>query len=394
MKNRNILISGAGIAGTTLAYWLSKFGFQPTLLEHAPTLRQGGYAIDFWGAGFDVAERMGILPGLKLADLNITELEIVDKNDKHKSSLSYAKIVETLNGRAFTLLRSDLAKVIYSHLPSSIETIFGNSITEIRQSQENVSITFQDGTSRYFDLLIGADGLHSNVRHLTFGPESQFEKFYNYYTSSYTIPGSQRFSKEFKMYNVPGKQAAIYSTNNDQLTVFYIFTTPNKIPFHPRDIETQKQILRSQFQHIGWKCSKLLAEMDTAPDFYFDTVSQIQMEHWHRGRVALVGDACCCPSLLSGQGSTLAMVGAYILAGELKNANGNYEQAFQQYQHILLPFITQKQKLAKSFAKSFIPKSNFGIWLRNYAVALMSIPLVTKLFIKQFTDHALQMKNY
>lgn len=394
MNNKDILISGAGIAGTTLAFWLKKFGFNPTIVEHAPKLREGGYAIDFWGAGFDVAERMEILPGLREADLNMTELEFVDKNGKRKGGLSYTKIIKTLNGRAFTLLRSDLAKVIYNHLDKETEFIFGNTITKIDQHENSVVVTLQNGETRNFDLLVGADGLHSNVRHQVFGNEAQFEKFYNYYTASYTIDDVMYSNTEFKMYNVPGKQAAIYSTNDNKMTVFYIFSSPEKLSYDHHDIETQKQILRNEFEGAGWKCADLISKMNTAPDFYFDVVSQIQMSNWSEGRVTLAGDACACPSLLSGQGSTLAMVGAYILAGELRNANGNYKAAFEQYQNIFKPFIDEKQKLAQNFARSFVPKSNFGIWTRNLVVGLMSLPFVTRLFVRQFTDHKLKLKDY
>ena len=394
MENKNILISGAGIAGTTLAFWLKKFGFNPTIIEQAPTLREGGYAIDFWGAGYTVAARMNILEDLKQADMKISELIFVDENDKRKGALSYAKMVELMNGEAFTLLRSDLAKVIYGHLDKDIEVIFNDSIQEIYQDETEVKVQFKSGQTRKFDLVIGADGLHSNVRKLIFGNEQQFEQFYGYYTASYTIDKQQYKNKEFKMYNIPNKQAAIYSTNDNKLTVFYIFTSNEKIAYAHHDIEAQKQILRDVFENIGWKCNDLLAQMDDVNDFYFDVVSQIKMENWSNGGVTLVGDACDCPSLLSGQGSTLAMVGAYILAGELKTANGNYKTAFENYQTIFKPFIERKQKIAQDFAKSFVPKSKFGIWLRNTMVKLMFIPFVSDYFINQFNDSKLNLKTY
>jgi 2-polyprenyl-6-methoxyphenol hydroxylase-like FAD-dependent oxidoreductase len=134
--------------------------------------------------------------------------------------------------------------------------------------------------------------------------------------------------------------------------------------------------------------------MDTTSDFYFDSVSQIKMEHWSKGRITLVGDACCCPSLLSGKGSTLAMVGAYMLAGELKLAHGDYKMAFAEYEKSFRPFMDKKQKSAQSFAKSFVPKSYFGIWLRNQLFKLMSVPPFTNLLFSQFKDKGLNLKNY
>ncbi|MCB0513058.1 MAG: FAD-dependent monooxygenase [Bacteroidetes bacterium] len=392
MENKNILISGAGIAGTALAFWLKKFGFNPTIVEVAPKLREGGYAIDFWGAGFDVAEKMEILPDLSKVDLKFLELSFVDKNNRRRGGMNYRKVVKWMNGRAFTLLRSDLAKTIYNNLDKDIEIIFGDKISKIEQSENEVSVTFQSGKTRSFDLVVGADGLHSNVRNMIFGNEAQFEKYYGYYTASYTIP-NPKGDKEFSMYNVPSKQVALYPTNENTSAVLYVFASPEKLSYNHHDIEAQKQILRNQFENIGWRCADLIAKIDTAPDFYFDVVSQIQMKNWSKNRVVLVGDACDCPSLLSGQGSTLAMVGAYILAGELKNANGNFKMAFEQYQNIFKEFIDDKQLLAQKFAKQFVPKSTFGIWLRNVVVGLMFLPFVSKLLIKQFTDK-LKLKDY
>lgn len=392
MENKNILISGAGIAGTALAFWLKKFGFNPTIVEVAPKLREGGYAIDFWGAGFDVAEKMEILPDLSKVDLKLLELSFVDKNNRRRGGMNYRKVVKWMNGRAFTLLRSDLAKTIYNNLDKDIEIIFGDKISKIEQSENEVSVTFQSGKTRSFDLVVGADGLHSNVRNMIFGNEAQFEKYYGYYTASYTIP-NPKGDKEFSMYNVPSKQVALYPTNENTSAVLYVFASPEKLSYNHHDIEAQKQILRNQFENIGWRCADLIAKIDTAPDFYFDVVSQIQMKNWSKNRVVLVGDACDCPSLLSGQGSTLAMVGAYILAGELKNANGNFKMAFEQYQNIFKEFIDDKQLLAQKFAKQFVPKSTFGIWLRNVVVGLMFLPFVSKLLIKQFTDK-LKLKDY
>jgi 2-polyprenyl-6-methoxyphenol hydroxylase-like FAD-dependent oxidoreductase len=323
-NNKNILISGAGIAGVTLAFWLKKFGFNPTIVEISPKLREGGYAIDFWGAGYEVSSRMGIVPELEKVDMGITEVAFVDENNKRKGGLDYLKIKEMMNGRAFTFLRSDLSKVIYKQLGKDTEVIFGDSIEKLEQQTNDVKVTFRSGETRNFDLVIGADGLHSVVRKLTFGDEAQFENYYGYYTASYTIKDNIYNDSAFLMYNVPGKQVALYAVKDGKSAAFYIFNSPEKINYSHHDTEKQKQILRDEFGNAGWKCPQLLSKMDDAEDFYFDCVSQIKMEHWSKGRISLVGDACDCPSLLSGQGSTLAMVGAYILAGELKDANGNY----------------------------------------------------------------------
>lgn len=394
MENKNILISGAGIAGTALAFWLRKFGFNPTVVESAPKLRDGGYAIDFWGAGVDVAERMGILQDIMDADLGIPEVTFVDKDNVRKSGLNYLKLKELMNNRAYTLLRSDLSRIIYERIERDVEFIFGDSISKIEPKESDIKVTFKSGTVRNFDLVVGADGLHSNVRRILFGPEEQFEKFYSYYTSSFSIEGDTNTNKAFLMYNVPGKQAAVYSTKENKTTVFFIFTSPEKLNYDHHDVAKQKQILREQFQNAGWKCQHILDKMNLAQDFYFDAVSQIKMNNWSKGRITLVGDACCCPSLLSGQGSTLAIVGAYILAGELKNVAGNYKLAYNEFQAIFKPFIDQKQRIAQNFAKSFVAKSTFGIWMRNVLMHMMFLPFLSKLFVKQFSDRKLKLKEY
>jgi len=394
LNNKNVLISGAGIAGVTLAFWLKKFGFNPTIIEISPTLREGGYAIDFMGAGFDVAEKMGIIPALKKADLNISEIAFVDKDNNQHGSMNYQKIKQALNNRAFTLLRSDLAKVIYDSLDKETKIIFGDTITEIQQDAEKVQVVLKSGVTRSFDLLVGADGLHSNARNLVFGNESQFEKYYGYYTSSFTTDDFINEGRAFSMFNVPNKQVAVYTIGKEKTATFFIFRSPEKLNYGYHDIKKQKQILKDEFMNVGWKCDELLSNIEKTSDFYFDSISQIKMENWSNGRISLVGDACYCPSLLSGKGSTLAMVGAYILAGELKLANGNYKPAFAQYENIFKPFIYKKQKSAQSFAKSFVPKSNFGIWLRNQVFKLMSFPLLTNMLFNQFKDKELKLKDY
>ena len=223
MNNKNILISGAGIAGTALAFWLKKYGFNPTIIEIAPKLREGGYAIDFMGAGYDVALKMGIADELKKVDIDFSKLKLVDKDDREIGSMNYQKVKNLMDGRAMTLLRSGLAKTIYHSLNNEIEIIFDNTIEQIEQDENKVIVNFKNGNSRNFDLVIGADGLHSIVRKLIFGEENKFEKYLGYFTSSYTINNYSIGNNAFSMYNYPYKQVAIYSNNKNQTTTFFIF---------------------------------------------------------------------------------------------------------------------------------------------------------------------------
>lgn len=395
MDNKNILISGAGIAGLTLAHWLRKFGFNPTIIEISPVLREGGYLIDFFGAGYDVAQKMGIIPCIEENDVDLREMTFVDEQNHRQGAMNAEKLKKTLlKNKANNILRSDLAKAIYESLDKNVEYIFNNTIESIQQDAQHVTVSLRDGTIRTFDLLIGADGLHSTVRRLVFGPESRFEKYYGFYASSFTIDDYLHIPHQALIFNIPLKQATLYPLKNNKLGVLFIFTSEQKPAVSYHDIDSQKQILRDQFAGLGWECRKLLDKMNSAPDFYFDSVSQIKMDHWSMGRVSLAGDACDCPSLLSGQGSTLAMVGAYILAGELKEANGNYQTAFTQYENIFKPFMDSKQQLAQSFAGSFVPKSKMGIWMRNTFVNLMFVPFVSEWMVKKFLSDNIVLKDY
>jgi 2-polyprenyl-6-methoxyphenol hydroxylase-like FAD-dependent oxidoreductase len=394
MNNKNILISGAGIAGMALAFWLKKHGFHPTVVEQSPALREGGYAIDFFGSGFDVAEKMGLLADLEKVDLKIQEVVFVDKNNKRKGGMDACKIRELVNGRFYNLLRSDLSRVIYEHLEKETEIIFGDSIASIEQNNQEAIVTFKSGTARSYDLVVGADGLHSNVRNLVFGDESKFEKYFGYYVSSFTIENYLNDNNNFSSYNIPKKQASIYSMPGNKLATVFIFSSPQKLPLDHHDAEKQKQVLRNEFMNAGWECRALLEKMDLTSDFYFDPISQIRMDRWSKGRVALAGDAGSCPSLLSGQGSTMAMVGAYVLAGELKQASGNFEIAFRGYENIMKPLIGSKQKLAQSFAGTLIPKSRIGIWIRNSFANLLFSSFIAKWFVKKYMTDNIQLKPY
>ncbi|HTL82953.1 MAG TPA: FAD-dependent monooxygenase [Bacteroidia bacterium] len=394
MKNKNILISGAGIAGLTLAYWLKKHGFNPTIIEQAPKLREGGYVIDFFGAGYDVAEKMGIISDLEKVDIKINGINFVNEKGKRKGGVDTFKVRSMLKNRVFFLLRSKLARVIYENLEKDIPFIYGNSITKIDQQENDVIVTLSNGTVCHFDLVIGADGLHSKVRSLVFGSLSHFESFYGFYASSFTIQNYFGKNDLFLNYTVPGKQVSIYSLEDNKLAALFLFRSNEKLAYGYHDTATQKELLRDFFRDTGWESASLLSKVDTSPDFYFDTVSQIRMDRWYSGRVTLVGDACDCPSLLSGQGSTLAMVGAYILAGELKEAQGDHEVAFSEYQKQFKPLIGVKQDLAKKFASSFIPKSKFALWVRNRFTNLMFIPFVSRWLVKNFMTDPIRLKDY
>jgi len=383
MQNQRILISGAGIAGLTLAYWLHKSGFIPTVVEHYPKLREGGYLIDFFGVGIDVAEKMEIIPDLEKHHIPIREMTFVGDRGQRLGGLRADKIRKLVNNRAYNFLRSDLAKVIYSKVAKDVEVIFGSSITGIEQKESQVNVTFSNCAPRSFDLVIGADGLHSNVRKLLFGDESNFVKYLGYYTASYSFRNYQIKEDEFLSFTVPGKQVALYTVKERQLA-FFLFSQGWKFENGSSFNQDKKWILQNEFGKLGWECKDILYWMNLVEDFYFDEVSQVKLPRWSQGRVALVGDACGCPSLLSGQGSTLAMTGAYVLANELKRSQGDFQKAFEEYERTMRPFIESKQELAQQFASSFLPRNQLGLWLRNTFTNLMFMPFVSKWFVNKF----------
>jgi 2-polyprenyl-6-methoxyphenol hydroxylase-like FAD-dependent oxidoreductase len=393
MGNRpRILISGAGIAGLTLAYWLKRYGFEPTIVEKALALRAGGYMIDFWGLGFDVAEKMGLLQKLGEAHYDIPELDYVDQHGKRKGGLSIIKMREAVNFRHYNLLRSDLERVLYDIIAPDIEIRFGQSIEEIEQDAREVRVILTDGSSEPYDLLVGADGLHSNVREKLYGDESEFERYLGYYTSSFTIDNYLGDDRMFKSYSTPGKQIGLYSIAEGRMATFFIFKEEERLDISYHDTKAQKELLTKVFKDEGWESRRILNQMESAPDFYFDSVSQIYLQPWSRGRTTLVGDAAHCVSLLAGQGSALAMASAYVLAGELREAEGNHEIAYRRYEELMMPEVLRTQRLAQEFADEFVPPTGFAIWKRNHLSRLM--PLMMRSFVKRFMETAVTLKDY
>ena len=395
MANQTVLISGAGIAGPTLAYWLLRSGFKPTLVEEAPHLREGGYAIDFWGLGYDIADRMGLLPDLKRVGYYVQELRFVDDRGKRVGGFDVEVFRKLTRGRYVTLQRSDLARLIYSQIEGGCETIFGDSIAGIDETPDGVDVRFEHAPPRRFDLVVGADGLHSRVRSLVFGPQDQFETYLGYMVAAFEADGYRpRDEDVFISYSLPGKQIGRFTMRGDRMLFLFVFATqPGGWP-DARGIDAQKAILHEEFGKGGWECSKILNALDRCGELYFDRVSQIQIDTWSRGRVALVGDAAFCPSLLAGQGTALAMTSAYVLAGELAAADGDPKLAFSRYEAQLRPFMTAKQKVAAQFASSFAPKTRFGIFLRNQITKAFSFMPIARLFIGRGLLDRLELPDY
>ena len=385
-----ILISGAGVAGPTLAYWLAHYGFEPTLVERAPELRTGGYIIDFWGAGFEIADRMDLLPDLRRRGYMVQEVKVVNRGGDRVAGFSASVFARSAGGRYLSLPRGELSAAIVGRLDGKVETIFGDSVAHLHQTEAAVRVTFERTPEREFDLVIGADGLHSRIRELVFGAERQFEKYLGYRAAAFEVAGYRpRDELVYVMYTEVGQQVARFALRGDRTMFLFVFADDDPGP--AEDLTAQKALLRRRFGDSGWECTRILDALDGSSDLYFDRVSQIRMDAqpglWTRGRVTLVGDAASCVSLLGGQGSALAMVAAYILAGELHRANGDYAQAFERYQGLFAPFVREKQRAALRFAGFFAPHSKTALFLRNRLMNLLGIPWIADLALgSEFTD--------
>ncbi|NDD59119.1 MAG: tetracycline destructase [Chlamydiae bacterium] len=352
--NHKILIIGAGIAGPTICYWLKKYGFNPTLIERSEHLRTGGYALDIRGIAVDIIKKMGIYDDIYAKRTTLLSKRYVDA-DGQTLSEEHGEKASFREDNDVEIVRGDLVNILLE-ATSDVPCHFDQEIIRLVQKDESVEMTFKDGHIEHYDLVVAADGLHSSTRGMTFSEEDcQFFDLGSY-ISIFSIQNYLHLNRTEVSFVKDQKFIGMNSDKDpDRALVCFAFRA-KKVLSGIANERGQKKCLRDLFYDLGWESNKILDLMNDSDDFYFDSIAQIKMDSWTKGRVALLGDAGYCASPLSGQGTDLAIVGAYILAGELKSAEGDYSVAFKRYNELMRPFVDASQELGAWVRESYLPE--------------------------------------
>ncbi|NMO51084.1 FAD-binding monooxygenase [Actinoplanes sp. TBRC 11911] len=387
-----VLISGGGIAGPALAYWLVRAGADVTLVERAPALRPGGHAVDVRGVAREVVEAMGLMPAVLDRRVDERGWMMVDSRGRRLASMP----AEMFGGEGIVaeieISRGDLAQVLYE-ASSGATYRFGERVVALTQDESGVDVAFASGDRERFDIVVGADGVHSGVRALAFGPESEYVRHLGAYTSYFTVADPGDLDNWFHMYNAPGgRVAGIRPERGGTAKASLGFRSAEG--FHRLDRDAQMRLLNDRLAGAGWKVPSLLEAMLDAPDFYFDSISAVRVPTWHRGRVVLLGDAGYCGSPLAGMGTSMSLVGAYVLAGEL-TAGDSPADAFTEYQAQMAAYVADGTELPPGGVAAFAPKSALMIRLRAVSTRAMTRWPMRKLLEKQFSKaEAMTLKPY
>ncbi|MFI6444297.1 FAD-dependent monooxygenase [Kitasatospora sp. NPDC050543] len=344
----NVLISGASVAGPALAYWLRRHGFTVTVVERAAQLRDGGYAVDFRGEALDVLDRMGLLEEVCALDTHMGDAALMDGEGEQ-----YATLPAVIFAGDLEILKGDLTRLLHEATRDDVEYVFGDSIAALEQDDTGVHVTFVHGEPRTFDLVVGADGLHSHTRALAFGPEERFIRHLGIYTAIFSLDNYLGLQNTGQLYSVPGLAANIFSARDNTEARAALHFASDPLDYDRRDVAQQRRIVAERFAGEGWQVPRLLWEAARAQDFYFDANAQVEMDRWSTGRVVLLGDAGYCSAPTSGRGTSQALIGAYVLAGELAAAGGEHTAAFEAYEREMRGYVTEHQQAGREGAERF-----------------------------------------
>ncbi|WP_129648056.1 FAD-dependent monooxygenase [Peristeroidobacter agariperforans] len=381
MRNVRVLISGAGIAGLITAYWLKRYGFRPTVVERAEQIRLGGHAVDLWGSAVEVIERMGLLPAVE-ASRTGNDIGTTIVPGRRPLTMPLNVLATPIADRHVEIMRGTLVSLLFERAREGVDYLFGDTIRAIDTNADGVRVSFEHASARSFDLVIGADGQHSNVRQLMFGPASQFSRYLGAYLCGFSLPNDWMPPGHLARYLAPAKTVTLAPIRESgDIAAMFLFRRLAELQFQRHDLDRQQQLVREVFAAEGWHVPSLLTRVPSARDFYFSPVSQIRMRRWSQGRIALVGDAGFCPAPAVGGGTTLAIIAAYILAGELARARGDYTAALPNYERAIRPAVEASRDVGPSLVRALIPRTPLEITfgLRLAPLVLRSPPCVRRI---------------
>jgi len=367
----DVLVSGASVAGPVTAYWLSRYGYRVTVVERAPALRKtGGHAVDLFTPAMGIVEDMGLLDRVMERRTGTERITMLREGARRPVTVEMAKLMGGISRRHVEIMRDDLGEIFYDATRDDVEYLFGDQVTAIGEGGE---VTFATAAPRRFDVVIGADGLHSGVRALHFGPEERYATWIGAYIAVASIPNHLGLRDRMVGFTGVDRMIGVYSARHmaDARAIF-LFRPSAELHYDHRDVDAQRRILRAHFGDVGWEAPRLLDEADRATAFYFDSVTQLRMPHWTRGRVALVGDAGYCPGPAVGGSTSLAVVGAYTLAGELGVAGGDPARAFGAYEAAMAEYVQRSRAFAVTMAKRLVPRSRPAAWALTTGVRLFT----------------------
>lgn len=374
-KKKRILVSGGSIAGLTLTYWLHQAGFEVTVLERSEQLRLGGQNIDVKGPGWEVFKKMGIAE--KVIAANTTEMGIQFINERNRVVAEFPTDDALSMTQEIEILRGDLVNILFTEVQDSATFYFGDEITSVIEQADETEVTFKNRHKETFNLVIVAEGIGSGTRQLIFGNEIKFD-YTGLYSAYLTIQKAESDSRWARWRNATGAIVFLIRPDNHGSTRVCIFFRSPERGYEKLSVAQQKELLITKIEDVGWEAPRIAEEIRKSDDLYFERVSQVKAPRWHKGKVAMVGDAAYCVTPLAGKGTDLAVAGAYVLAGELSQ-NDDYEKAFETYEARLRPYVNRVQKLPPGVPRLAYPNSKVGVSVLNFLFSVAGSTLFKKI---------------